>query len=114
MLAVDVLRSFRSPDSCLALRDSGKIAEFSQDLGGGRGQGGRMSVGRETPSLSPHRAFVVEFSGEDTTSGRPLSGRVEHVVSGRATRFTSAAELLAFVELVLRSPTPAHKRRSDP
>jgi hypothetical protein len=52
-------------------------------------------------SLSVHRAFVVEFHAEaDLQAGR-VSGRVEHVVSGRATSFQSQEMLLAFMAQVL-------------
>ncbi len=40
-----------------------------------------------------------------------MSGRVEHVVSGRAVRFESSGELLAFVHGVLRPRTPTRKKR---
>jgi hypothetical protein len=54
--------------------------------------------------LPPERAFVVEFRSDGTTlQDEQLRGRVEHVVSGRAARFDSAAELLDFVRGVLRS-----------
>jgi hypothetical protein len=53
-------------------------------------------------SLSVHRAFVVEFDAEaDLQAGRVM-GRVEHVVSGRATSFQSQETLLAFMAQVLR------------
>jgi len=52
-------------------------------------------------SLSVHRAFVVEFDAEaDLQAGRVI-GRVEHVVSGRATLFQSHETLLAFMAQVL-------------
>ena len=52
-------------------------------------------------SLSVHRAFVVEFDAEaDLQAGRVI-GRVEHVVSGRATLFQSHEILLAFMAQVL-------------
>ena len=53
----------------------------------------------------PERAFVVEFRGSSSTGldELPLSGRVEHVVSGKAARFESAGELLNLVRDVLRS-----------
>lgn len=52
-------------------------------------------------SLSVHRAFVVEFHAEaDLQAGRVI-GRVEHVVSGRATSFQSQEMLLAFMAQVL-------------
>jgi hypothetical protein len=51
--------------------------------------------------LSPQRAFVVQFRDEmDATSPR-FSGRVEHLVSGRATRFHSPEELQAFFITIL-------------
>ena len=53
-------------------------------------------------SVSVHRAFVVEFDADaDLQVGRVL-GRVEHVVSGRATSFQSQEMLLAFMAQVLR------------
>ena len=53
--------------------------------------------------LSPHRAFVVHFRvNSDVARGR-LAGRVEHVVSGQATHFSSLEELLAFIARVLAS-----------
>lgn len=52
--------------------------------------------------LSPHRAFVVQFRvGAGEEPGR-FAGRVEHVVSGHATRFRSLEELVGFVRRVLR------------
>lgn len=67
-----------------------------------------MSVGKENPGtlgtpteatspLSPQRAFVVQFR----TGLVPWAGRVEHVVSGRATRFQSAEELWVFMTQVM-------------
>ena len=50
-------------------------------------------------SLSVHRAFVVEFDA-DLQAGR-VTGRVEHVVSGRATLFQSPEIFLAFMAQVL-------------
>ena len=63
------------------------------------------STDAEFPELLPERAFVVEFRGVGPIGPdeAPLSGRVEHVVSGKATHFESADELLAFVSGVLRS-----------
>jgi hypothetical protein len=53
-------------------------------------------------SLSVHWAFVVEFDADaDLQVGRVI-GRVEHVVSGRATSFQSQEMLLAFMAQVLR------------
>lgn len=67
----------------------------------------------ESP-LSPHRAFVVQFQAETKVACRRYAGRVEHVVSGQATHFTSLEELLAFIGQVLatvRAP-PRQKVKS--
>ena len=53
------------------------------------------------PPLSPARAFVVQFREEGEAVGGRFSGRVEHMVSGRAARFRSPEELLAFFAQVL-------------
>jgi hypothetical protein len=61
------------------------------------------------PPILPEWAFVVQFRvGTDVEHG-PLEGRVEHVVSGQATRFQSLEELLEFLARVLaivRAPPP--------
>jgi hypothetical protein len=45
---------------------------------------------------------VVQFGREtDLDTGR-MAGRVEHVVSGKAARFQSVDELMAFMTEVLR------------
>jgi hypothetical protein len=67
------------------------------------------------PLLLPEWAFVVQFrEGTDMDHGQ-LDGRVEHVVSGQATRFQSLQELLAFMAQVLaslraQSPTAGERR----
>ena len=75
-----------------------------------------MKAPAEAPSaLSPHRAFVVQFRAETDVGQGRYTGRVEHVVSGQATRFASLEELLAFIARVLvaiRAP-PQRKRRSS-
>ena len=55
-------------------------------------------------ALRPDHAFVVEFGNAADAAPDRLTGRVEHVVSGRATQFASSEELLAFVASVLRAP----------
>lgn len=50
-----------------------------------------------------NRAFVVQFRTEtDLDKGR-VTGRVEHVLSGQATHFSSLEELLDFIARVLAS-----------
>lgn len=56
--------------------------------------------GESTP-LSPHRAFVVQFRGPVEAELKHFAGRVEHIISGQATRFSSLKEFLVFVERVL-------------
>lgn len=56
-------------------------------------------------ALPQHYAFVVQFHAETSLAQARYVGRVEHVTSGRATRFHTLAELLAFMELVLRDVT---------
>jgi hypothetical protein len=51
--------------------------------------------------LSPHWAFVVQVRQGSRFTPDTLHGRVEHIVSGRASTFVSLAELLAFIEHVL-------------
>jgi hypothetical protein len=50
------------------------------------------------------RAFVLQLDpGIDPGAGR-FEGRVEHVATGRAARFASPGDLLAFVALALTKP----------
>jgi hypothetical protein len=49
------------------------------------------------PSLPSNRAFVVQLYAEGEMGQGELSGRVEHVVSMRATHFYSQEELIAFL-----------------
>jgi hypothetical protein len=51
--------------------------------------------------LSPTRAFVVLFREGMGAAREGFAGRVEHMVSGRAARFHSPEELLAFFAQVL-------------
>jgi hypothetical protein len=53
------------------------------------------------PTLPVQRAFVVQFRTEAEVERGPFVGRVEHVVSGEAARFSSLDELLAFMARVL-------------
>jgi hypothetical protein len=53
----------------------------------------------DVPILLPRGAFLIEC-GEPVTGGQ-LTGRVEHIVSGRAASFESAGTLIAFIRRVL-------------
>jgi hypothetical protein len=75
-----------------------------------------MKPPTEEPStLSPHRAFVVQFRAETVMAQGRCTGRVEHVVSGQATHFQSFDELWAFMVRVLtvRRPKPRKQPQGD-
>jgi hypothetical protein len=83
------------------------IAQCSQDLGPDSVYDVTMPLrraDRSTPTdiqvLLPRGAFLVEFNSSETVSDE-LSGRVEHIVSGRATSFKSVSKLIDFVRGVL-------------
>jgi hypothetical protein len=51
--------------------------------------------------LPPEGAFVVQLRADAECESARFSGRVEHVVTGRAARFRSVGELHAFIVRVL-------------
>ena len=51
--------------------------------------------------LPAERAFVVQLRDQSDPAGELFVGRAEHMASGTAERFTSAADLLAFIAKVL-------------
>jgi hypothetical protein len=51
--------------------------------------------------LSEDAAFVIHVTAMATAQPDAVHGRIEHIVSGEATRFTSAAELLSFMHRLL-------------
>jgi len=53
------------------------------------------------PSLPADRAFVIRFRAGAAPTPERMDGRIDHVVSGRGTRFGSYAEALAFMQRVL-------------
>ena len=54
-----------------------------------------------SPPLLANRAFVVQFRAQPTDEPPHCEGRVEHLVSGQTTRFTSQEELWTFITRVL-------------
>jgi hypothetical protein len=56
---------------------------------------------RSSPALSPHRAFVVQFYERVEGQAESWAGQVEHISSGRATRFHSSEALWSFFTEVL-------------
>lgn len=55
--------------------------------------------------LSPHWAFVVQLREGTALTPMGMQGRVEHIVSGQATLFTSLEEMRTFMEQVLAAPS---------
>jgi hypothetical protein len=47
------------------------------------------------------RSFVVKLKQDESSVPLTIKGRVEHVVSGRAERFSSATELEAKMQILL-------------
>ncbi len=64
---------------------------------------GEAAEWREETSLSPQRAFVVQFREKMDATPTRCCGRVEHIISGHATRFQSPEELLAFFMRILNT-----------
>jgi 2-polyprenyl-3-methyl-5-hydroxy-6-metoxy-1,4-benzoquinol methylase len=60
---------------------------------------------RTTPTgpFPIQHAFVVQFAAETTLDATGITGRVEHLVSGQATRFQSVAALFAFIAARLQA-----------
>ena len=55
-----------------------------------------------TPSPLPYaRAFVVQFSAETDARRGTVTGRIEHLQTGRRSRFVSTDELLAWIMAML-------------
>lgn len=56
--------------------------------------------------LPPDRAFVVQFSDDTDPDCERVSGRAEHLESGRRCRFNSLGELHEFMKHALRDAAP--------
>jgi hypothetical protein len=56
-------------------------------------------------ALPADRAVVVQFSARVATGFDRVSGRVEHVVTGRSAHFRSLDQLLAFIARWLKAAT---------
>jgi hypothetical protein len=55
-----------------------------------------------TKELQPAKAFVIQFRAAAESQGIRLSGRVEHVSSGRTANFQSLEELSELLLQMLR------------
>jgi len=51
--------------------------------------------------LPAKSAFVVHLAADVGLAPEAMHGRIEHVVSGRAIRFASAADLIGFMQQTL-------------
>ena len=56
--------------------------------------------------LSPHWAFVVQLRHGTPLTAAGLQGRIQHLISGQATTFSSLEEARAFMERVLTASQP--------
>ena len=56
----------------------------------------------QSPTFAPTQAFVIHFVLWAALDTGHMVGRVEHVVSGKAARFQSLDELVAFMTEVWR------------
>lgn len=52
--------------------------------------------------LPASSAFVVHLAPTPHDAAEPVEGRIEHITSGEAMRFSSSAELIAFMRHVVR------------
>ena len=60
-----------------------------------------MKKSTSQPALPANRAFVVQLHAEAQVEHGEFRGRVEHIVSMRATHFHSLEELAAFIGQVV-------------
>jgi hypothetical protein len=69
---------------------------------------GRSPQGRDdkTWALPYAKAFVLRFDDGTDARLRDVSGRVEHLQTGRRARFMSVDELLAWIMAMLAGPNP--------
>jgi len=75
------------------------------------GSGGRARKA-STSRLPAERAFVLQLRPETDAGADLFVGRIEHIASGAAEQFVSAADLIRFVRRVLGSG-PAERVASE-
>ena len=68
----------------------------------------------DAPTLPYAKAFVVQFTADTDARLERVEGRIEHLQTGRRSRFASAEQLLACVTALLAdsAENPAETRRS--
>jgi len=52
----------------------------------------------DPPFLPASRSFVIQIEAHVVINKGQFNGRIEHIVTGKSTRFHSLSELLAFIE----------------
>ena len=72
---------------------------------------GGTDTGQRTP-LPYERAFVVQFTAETSARLERAAGRVEHLQTGRRSRFASIDEFLACVAALLDDHTKTSPKRT--
>jgi hypothetical protein len=65
----------------------------------------------QSAALPYDKAFVVQFTAETAASLTPAAGRVEHLLSGRRSRFASIEEFLACIVALLANSTKPSPQR---
>jgi len=70
--------------------------------------------GAAASALPYGKAFVVQFSSETDRTLEHATGRIEHLESGRRVSFSSAAELLACIVVMLGDVDPAPAEEPPP
>jgi hypothetical protein len=73
----------------------------------GRTGAGRPTVEAAEAPLPAERAFVVQLRPQAEPRGNLFVGRVEHIASGAAARFSSVESLIAFITQVLMPAAPS-------
>jgi hypothetical protein len=56
-----------------------------------------------SPALPYAKAFIVQFGAETDAQRGHVTGRIEHLQTGRRSRFASVDELLAWITAMLAS-----------
>ena len=83
-------------------------------MGNSTARSSGSSRGAGASALPYGKAFVVQFSSETDRTLEHATGRIEHLESGRRVSFSSAAELLACIVVMLGDVNPAPAEEPPP